>query len=143
MKNSRISKGWQAGLFLWVWLAAFLPTPVFGGHGVEESLDTLSADRVKLLLDSGDKLVLIDLRPVQEFQKNRLPGARSLPLTEFTKRFNEIPKTGRIVLYCACSINELADKFIFLENQGYRNIFAMPEGYAGWVKRGYPVEAPR
>jgi rhodanese-related sulfurtransferase len=32
---------------------------------------------------------------------------------------------------------------VFLEYRGYRNIFVMPEGYAGWVKRGYPLETTR
>jgi rhodanese-related sulfurtransferase len=113
------------------------------GHGVEEIIDTIPADRVKLLLDSGEKLVLIDLRPAKEFQEKRLPGARSIPMTELAKRFNEIPKTGQVVLYCACSAYEIGDKFAFLEHRGYRNIFVMLEGYPGWVKLGYPVETSR
>jgi 3-mercaptopyruvate sulfurtransferase SseA len=32
---------------------------------------------------------------------------------------------------------------VFLEYRGYRNIFIMPEGYQGWVKRGYPTETNR
>jgi len=125
------------------WLIVSLPAEALAGHGVEDTLDTISVERVKLLLDAGEQISLVDLRPVREFQKNRLPGARSIPLAEFTQRFNEIPKTGRIVLYCACSVYELADKFILLENQGYKNMFVMLEGYSGWVKRGYPVEPGR
>jgi rhodanese-related sulfurtransferase len=116
---------------------------VFAGHGIEDAIDTVSADRVKLLLDAGEKLVFIDLRPAKDFQENRLPGAHSIPMTELAKRFEEIPKTGRVVLYCACQIADVADKAVFLEYRGYRNIFVMPEGYGGWVKRGYPVETSR
>jgi rhodanese-related sulfurtransferase len=87
--------------------------------------------------------VLIDLRPAKEFQEKRLPGARSIPINELTKRFEEIPRIGRVVLYCACQIYDVADKAVFLEYRGYRNVFVMPEGYAGWLKRGYPVETTR
>lgn len=124
-------------------MALFWLTSAFAGHGVEDSIDIIPADRVKRLLDSGVKLVLVDLRPTKEFQENRLPGARSLPGAELSKRFGEIPRTGQVVLYCACQINEIADRAAFLEFRGYRNIFVLLEGYPGWVKRGYPLETGR
>jgi rhodanese-related sulfurtransferase len=80
------------------------------------------------------------MRPAKEYQQNRLPGARSLPLAEVANRFNEIPKAGRVVLYCDCKTYDIADRAVFLEYRGYRNIFVMPEGYSGWVKRGYPLD---
>jgi rhodanese-related sulfurtransferase len=83
---------------------------------------------------------LIDMRPAKEYQQSRLPGARSLPLAELANRFGEVPKSGRVVLYCDCKPYDVADRAVFLEYRGYRNIFIMPEGYQGWVKRGYPTE---
>ena len=121
-------------------LVVFLPWSARGGHGVEDTVDNLSADRAKQLIDAGEKIIFIDLRPVQEYQRSRLPGARSLPLAEVAQRFAEIPKTGRIVLYCDCKTYDVADRAVFLEYRGYRNIFVMPEGYSGWVRRGYPTE---
>ena len=139
----RHSKARPRALFLLSWLILALPTTLFGGHGVEDSIDTIPADRVKRLLDSGAKLVLVDLRPAKEFQENRLPGARSMPMAELPKRFEEIPKTGQVVLYCACTLNEIAERVAFLGFRGYRNIFVLVDGYPGWVKRGYPLEMGR
>ena len=115
----------------------------FAGHGVEDTVDNLAVDRVKQLFDAGEKLIFIDMRPAKEFQQNRLPGARSLPIAEVANRFGEIPKTGRVILYCDCKVYDIADRAVFLEYRGYRNIFIMPEGYAGWVKRGYPLDTTR
>lgn len=129
----------QIWLFL-VLLGVLFPTAAFTGHGVEDTIDMLPAERVKQLMDAGEKLVFIDMRPAKEFQQKRLPGARSLPITEVANRFAEIPKTGRVVLYCDCKTYDIADRAVFLEYRGYRNIFVMPEGYSGWVKRGYPLE---
>jgi len=144
MKNSRRGiKRKAIALLLSLWLVWSFPTAAFGGHGVEDSIETIAPDRAKMLLDSGEKLVFIDLRPAKEFQKNRLPGARSIPIADLEKRFSEIPKAGRVILYCACTINEIADRAVFLEYRGYKNIFVMLEGYPGWVKRGYPVETGR
>ncbi|HSF57651.1 MAG TPA: rhodanese-like domain-containing protein [Candidatus Binatia bacterium] len=132
----------RPAFFLLSWLT-LVPVSVHAGHGVEDAIDTIAADRVKRLLVSGAKLTLVDLRPAKEFQENRLPGARSIPMTELPKRFEEIPKAGQVVLYCACTINEIAERVAFLEFRGYRNIFVLMEGFPGWVKRGYPLETGR
>ena len=124
-------------------LDVFHAVAVFAGHGVEDAIDMIPAERVKQLLDGGEKLVFIDMRPAQEFQQSRLPGARSLPIAEVANRFSEIPKSGRVILYCDCKPYDIADRAVFLEYRGYRNIFVMPEGYSGWVKRRYPIETTR
>lgn len=129
--------------FLLAFIGVFLPWLAFAGHGVEDTVDNLNAERVKQLMDAGEKLVFIDMRPAKEYQQSRLPGARSIPLAEVANRFNEIPKSGRVVLYCDCKPYDIADRAVFLEYRGYRNIFIMPEGYSGWVKRGYPLEKTR
>ena len=124
-------------------LGVFPPAVTLAGHGVEDTVDTLPVEKVKQLIDGGEKLTFIDLRPAKDFQEKRIPGARSIPLAEVASRFNEIPKSGRVVLYCDCKPYDVADRAVFLEYRGYRNIFVMPEGYAGWVKRGYPLETTR
>jgi len=124
-------------------LSVSFPAASIAGHGVEDTIDQLPADRAKQLLDAGEKLVFIDMRPTKEYQSTRLPGARSIPLAEVASRFSEIPKTGRVVLYCDCKTYDIADRAVFLEYRGYRNIFVMPEGYSGWVKRGYPLDTNR
>ena len=129
-------------VLLVLWLAISFPMTALAGHE-EEWIDTIPADRLKRLLDAGVKLFLVDLRPAKEFQQNRMSGTRSIPSTELATRFNEIPKTVRVVLYCACQKSELADKALFLKSQGYRNISVMREEYPEWVKRGYPVETNR
>ena len=139
MKSDRRTKGVPFAVLV-AWIALFWLTPALAGHGVEDSIDTIAADRVKRLLDSGTKLVLVDLRPTREFRENRLPGARSIPIAELSKRFEEIPRTGQVVLYCTCTINEIAERAAFLGFRGYRNVFVLLEGYPGWVKRGYPLE---
>ena len=142
MTNGRRTKN-KLRLLILVSLGVFFPPLAHAGHGVEDTVDNISAERAKQLLDAGEKLVFIDMRPAKEYQQNRLPGARSLPIAEVANRFDEIPKSGRVVLYCDCKPYDIADRAVFLEYRGYRNIFIMPEGYSGWVKRGYPIETSR
>ena len=133
----------RISLALLLWLGLADPVALLAGHGVEDTVDNLAAERVKQLLDAGEKIILIDMRPAKEYQQNRLPGAGSIPVAEVAILFVEIRKSGRVVLYCDCKAYDIADRAVFLEYRGYRNIFIMPEGYRGWVKRGYPLETTR
>ena len=118
------------------------PAITKGGHDPDELISyTVTPERVKLFLDVGEKLLFFDLRPAKEFQKRRLPGARSIPAAELGKRYAEIPKTGRVILYCDCPPKEIDSAYLSLENKGYRNLSVMEEGFSGWVKRKYPVES--
>jgi rhodanese-related sulfurtransferase len=141
MKSGRRIK--RQLLVILLLFGVFTSAVALAGHGVEDTVDTLPVEKVKQLIDAGEKLTFIDLRPAKDFQEKRIPGARSIPLAEVASRFNEIPKSGRVVLYCDCKPYDVADRAVFLEYRGYRNIFVMPEGYAGWVKRGYPLETTR
>ena len=126
-----------------IFLFGFLPGLTYGSHETVD-VSTITADRVKQFLDSGEKLLLIDLRPAKEFKQRRIPGARSIPMADLHSRLNEIPKSGRVILYSANPQNEILDQvFQFLEEKGYRNVAMMVEGFQGWVKRKYPVETER
>jgi len=121
-------------------LSVSAAVPAHAGHGGGGAVLAIPAEYAKRLLDWGDRPIFIDLRPAEEFRKGRLPEARSLPLTELHRRYAEIPRSGRVVLYCACPFSEIMTVYDVLRSQGYRNISVMEEGFPGWVKLGYPVE---
>jgi rhodanese-related sulfurtransferase len=120
----------------------FVICPVLSEAGHEtRDVSTIAADRLKLLLDAGEKFLFIDIRPAKEFQEKRIPGSRSIPSAELDKRIGEVPKSGRVVVYAATPQNEIDDSvFQIFEDSRYRNIAFMLEGFDGWLKRKYPVE---
>jgi rhodanese-related sulfurtransferase len=114
-----------------------------GGHDSSD-FNTINVERVKFLLDAGEKILIIDLRPAAEFQEKRIPGARSIPVADLQKRIGEVPKTGRVIFYLGPSRNDTLDEaFRFLEDNGYRNAAMLVEGFQGWIRRGYPIENGR
>ena len=128
-----------------VWLAGFAalsPCPGFAGHGAEEPVSVVSMERVKYYLTAHEPMILVDLRPAKEFQQSHIPGARSLPMAELEKRMNEVPKAGRVILYCDCPQSELIQEaFLSLrDDYDYRNISIMGDAFKEWVKKKYPVE---
>ena len=124
-------------------LLALCPVIANAGHE-NRDVTTIAADRLKLLLDAGEKFILVDLRPAQEFQLKRLAGSRSIPASELEKRLGEIPKSGRVVIYAATPSNDIPDEvFQLFEDARYKNITVMLEGFQGWEKRKFPVETGR
>jgi len=131
--------------FFFVCLAVFafcLARAALAGHGSEEPVAVVSMERVKYYLTAREAMILVDLRPAKEFQQSHIPGARSLPMAELEKRMNEVPKAGRVILYCDCPQSELIQEaYLSLrDDYDYRNISIMGDAFKEWVKKKYPVE---
>ena len=63
--------------------------------------DVVAIGRDELIarLRKGD-VVLVDVRPTEEFEAGHIRGARSLPLDELEDRLAELPADREIVAYC-------------------------------------------
>ena len=109
-------------------------------HGVPVPVVTTAPEYAKRLLDGGQPIVFVDLRPPEDFAHGRLPHALSVPLPELRRRYSEISRTELVILYCDCPPEALAAAFRFVVGEGYQNASVLAEGFRGWVKRGYPVE---
>jgi len=98
-------------------------------------------DRASILkrAKTGEVLVL-DVRPEEEFAAGHLPHARSLPIDELRKRLAELPKDVPVVAYCRGPFCLMAkDAVELLLKKGYR-AFHLTDGVAEWRARGLPVE---
>jgi rhodanese-related sulfurtransferase len=125
-----------------IFLLLFRPPLVDAGHD-DEYIDTIPPDRVKKMLEGGEKILFVDLRPAGDFKKSHLPGARSIPIAELQNRHEEIPKSGRVILYCACppgGVDE-AYSYLALRGKGFRNVSVLQDGFSGWAQRKFPMES--
>jgi adenylyltransferase/sulfurtransferase len=120
--------------------AAAMPLGATHSLGPMPPVPAVSAQDVKELLAAGAPFTLIDVRPAGEYEVSRLPGARSVPLSELRRRYTEIPRAGLVVVYCACRPGESWHAHELLQVRGYRNIVVLAEGFSGWAERGYPLE---
>ena len=118
--------------------AGAMASPARADHGRNVLL--LPVEYVKLQYDKGRKFTGVDLRPVDDYRRGHLPGARSLPLGELAARFEEVPTVDLVVLYCECPLSDVEAAYRFLHGHGYRNLSVMREGFEAWAKRGYPIE---
>lgn len=103
-------------------------------------VNALDVDYIRAQYERGRKLAAVDLRSRDEYRQGHLPGAQSLPMDQLTARFQEVPRTDLVVLYCDCTRSEVERAYWFLRQRGYRNLSVLESGFAAWVQRGYPVE---
>lgn len=91
---------------------------------------------------AGEVLVL-DVRPEEEYATAHLPHARSLPVDELKKRLAELPMDVPVVAYCRGPFCLMAkDAVALLRKKGYR-AFHLTDGVAEWRARGLPIEVAR
>ncbi len=78
------------------------------------------------------EVVVLDVRPAEEYLAAHLPFARSIPLDELKLRLSELPKDKTVVAYCRGPYCLMArDAVELLRQKGY-DAMRLPEGVAEW-----------
>ena len=95
--------------------------------------DLVPSDRDSLLKAARKgEVVVLDVRPAEEYLTVHLPFARSIPLDELRQRLNELPKDRSIVAYCRGPYCLMAvDAVELLKREGYSAIH-LRDGVAEW-----------
>ena len=97
--------------------------------------------QLKTWLDSGQKLVLIDVREDSEWQAGHAASATHIGRGTLEREIEKaVPdKAQRVVLYCHSGARSAlaADT---LQKMGYTNVFSLAGGYAGYQDAGFPSQ---
>lgn len=94
------------------------------------------ADRVR-----AGEVVLLDVRPVEEYRAGHLRGAISVPLPQLEARLAELPSDREVVAYCRgpyCLMS--LDAVELLRARGFR-AHRLAEGVLEWRERGLALAA--
>jgi len=91
---------------------------------------------------SRHRVLLIDVRRVDEFQKYQIPG--SLNLTPFSIKSKHFLKDKRIVLVNEGRyLSQLEDLCTRLKSVGFQDVSVMAGGLRAWHQAGFPVIGDR
>ncbi len=67
---------------------------------LQTNSERIAISELKQKLDSGEKLLLIDVREDWELEENgAIPGAIHIPMAELDMRMKDIPKDIQLVFY--------------------------------------------
>ncbi len=79
-----------------------------------------------------EKILLIDVRPQEEYNAGHIANAISIPLEQLKKRLNELPKNKTIVAYCRGPLCVMAVDAVKLLNQKKFSAIRMEDGFVEW-----------
>lgn len=89
---------------------------------------------------NGEVLV-IDVRPREEYDVAHLPFARSMPVAEIERRLSELPRDRQIVAYCRGPFCLLSDEAVdLLAARGFE-VRKIRDGVSEWKAAGLPLAA--
>jgi rhodanese-related sulfurtransferase/DNA-binding transcriptional ArsR family regulator len=89
---------------------------------------------------AGD-VVVIDVRPAEEYAAGHIPGAVSIPLGELPARLDALPAGTEIVAYCRGAYCVLARDAVRLLHSHGRTARHLDHGMLEWRLDGLPVDA--
>ncbi len=96
-----------------------------------------SADLLERL--GAGEVIVLDVRPPDEYAAGHIPGAISMPVGEIERRFTELPSDGEVVVYCRGPYCGYAVHGVeVLRRLGYR-ARRLEDGIPDWTLRGLPV----
>ena len=85
-------------------------------------------------------VVVVDVRPAEEYRAAHIPGAVSVPLKDLPRRLRQLPVRKEIVAYCRGPYCLMAfDAVRLLRNRG-RRARRLVDGFPEWRAAGLPVE---
>lgn len=89
------------------------------------------------MIDSGDVLIL-DVRTQEEYDAGHIRNSTLIPVQVLDKRWNELPRDKKILVYCK-SGSRSAQASGILVNNGFKEIYNMKGGITDWINAGYDV----
>jgi len=87
--------------------------------------------------DGSEQLSIIDVREMREISQGSVPGAIPLPLATLPARLHELKQSDKIVVICRSGVRS-AHACMFMQEQGFENVFNLRGGVIGWAQGNLP-----
>ena len=120
-----------------------VPSKDFGEKlEVVHHVPEISAEDLHERIERGDKLVILDTRTPEEYQRFAIPGGRSMPGGELALRItdvlNEIDDDTTVILNCAGRTRSITGTRV-LQRMGIEAL-GLKNGTSGWLLAGFELE---
>src|SRR5438094_1792320 len=98
-------------------------------------VDAIGRDELIARLRRGD-VVLVDVRPTEEFEAGHIEGARSIPIEELEDRLAELPADREVVAYCRGPFCAYAHDAVRQLQAAGRRARRLEDGWPEWQLAG-------
>jgi rhodanese-related sulfurtransferase/DNA-binding transcriptional ArsR family regulator len=103
-----------------------------------DALEPVGHEELLSRAEHGD-VVILDVRPAEEFVAGHIPGALSVPLDELDSALARLPRRGEIVAYCRGPYCVLAPQALERLRAGGFRARRLADGLPEWRLAGRPV----
>jgi rhodanese-related sulfurtransferase len=108
--------------------------------GELNGIELLTKEELAKRIRQKDDVLVVDVRPAEEYAAGHVRGAVSIPVAELKRRLKELPKNKEIVAYCRGSFCAFAPEAArYLDKKGYRTRI-LDVGLPDWEAAGLPVD---
>ncbi len=97
----------------------------------------LDPGELKVWMDRGEPLFLLDVREPYEWQIGRIPGAHLVPLGQLPERLSELSKGQMIVAYCRSGVRS-GKAVDLLKRSGFTKLKNLKGGILAWSDKVDP-----
>jgi hydroxyacylglutathione hydrolase len=106
------------------WVAGKRPLKYFGGSDAKE---------LEHRLQSGERLIVVDVREGYEWFSGHIPGSVNRPLHELAHGGNGLPRGPELAVHCGHLYRGVLGASL-LEQLGYDRLTVVEDGFDGWMK---------
>ena len=96
-----------------------------------EDVEVIGRDELIARMRKGD-VVLVDVRPAEEYAAGHIDGARSIPIQELQERLAELPADREVVAYCRGPFCVYAHDAVRRLRATGRHARRLEEGWPDW-----------
>lgn len=96
-----------------------------------EEVEAIGRDELRSRLARGD-VVLVDVRPVEEFEAAHIEGASSIPFDQLERRIAELPADREVIAYCRGPFCAYAHEAVRVLRAAGRPARRLQEGAPEW-----------
>jgi rhodanese-related sulfurtransferase/DNA-binding transcriptional ArsR family regulator len=107
--------------------------------GARDELEPVPRSELLQRAERGE-VVVLDVRPEEEYAAGHIPGARSVPLASLEDELEAIPTEREVVAYCRGPYCVLAVDAVSRLRRAGRRARRLQDGYPEWREAGLPVE---
>jgi rhodanese-related sulfurtransferase/DNA-binding MarR family transcriptional regulator len=100
----------------------------------------ITRDELRRRAEAGG-LLLLDVRPLEEYLAGHIPGAVSIPVNELADRIGELPEDTDVVVYCRGEYCVFAYDAVRLLTDRGRPAIRLNDGMLEWRLADLPVTA--